>query len=87
MPNVLSNTVENLATRLADFGWLIGQRAHHSLQRLGLGADEFDGCHDERQVIVDVMAQGGKLAAQFLDLCGGQSNRFSGQRHRKTTMR
>jgi hypothetical protein len=51
-----------------DLRRLLDERGGHALSHVRLGADEFRGGQDQRQMIVDVMAHVGKLAIQFTDL-------------------
>ena len=67
--------------RLANFCGLLAQGRHHSLGHLRFVADQFEGGHNQRQIVVDVVTHDGQLAVQLVHLRHSQGNWFTRQTH------
>ncbi len=57
-----------------DLGRLVDDRLHELFRHIGLEAEQFRRCHDQGQVVVDLVPHVGKSLGKFLHL-------FRRQRH------
>jgi hypothetical protein len=64
-----------------DFAGLLHQGLQHFLGHLWFMANEFGRRHYEREMIVDVVTQGGKLQIQVLDLLDAELDWLAGHTH------
>jgi hypothetical protein len=64
---------------LCDLVRLFRQRIQHPRGGFRPAAKDFDGRHDQRKVVVHVMAHAGELFVQFVNLLDVQGYGFAGQ--------
>jgi len=69
-----------------DFWRLLAKRVQHPLSHLRLVANQLNRGHDERQVVVDVMAHRGQLLVQFPNFFHTEIHRLGGHLNHGTSI-
>src|ERR1700722_7641572 len=69
-----------------NFGRLFAEVHNHALGHLRFGADQLGGGHDQGEVVINIMAEGGELVIKLLYLFHTQLDRLTGRTHALSSM-